>query len=69
MKQQAYNSATKSPPQRAFCLLDPLILPNINGTVACASSHQQDAAFADSKRFSVGFSGVGTTTRHSSRLR
>lgn len=41
---------------------------SINGTVACASCHQQNAAFADVKRFSVGFSGIDTTTRHSMRL-
>lgn len=41
---------------------------SINGTVSCASCHQQDAAFSDAKRFSVGFSGVDMTTRHSMRL-
>lgn len=41
---------------------------SINSTVSCASCHQQVTAFADTKRFSVGFSGVDTTTRHAMRL-
>ena len=35
-----------------------------NGTVSCASCHQQDHGFSDSRRLSVGFTG-GRTRRHS----
>lgn len=38
-----------------------------NGTIACASCHQQDHAFADAARLSRGFAG-GTTRRHSMGL-
>lgn len=38
-----------------------------NGTVACASCHQQGTGFTDSRQFSVGLAG-GTTPMHSMRL-
>lgn len=38
-----------------------------NGTVSCASCHQQSAAFSDPARFSKGFNG-GLTTRNSMSL-
>ena len=41
---------------------------SVNGTVSCASCHQQATGFSDPNRFSVGFSGVAFTTAHSMRL-
>ncbi|MCF3649877.1 cytochrome-c peroxidase [Synoicihabitans lomoniglobus] len=38
-----------------------------NGTVSCASCHEQEHAFSDSRRLSLGFDG-GTTRRHSMGL-
>jgi cytochrome c peroxidase len=38
-----------------------------NGTVACASCHQQGHGFADARRFSLGFNG-GSTSRNSMGL-
>lgn len=40
---------------------------SINNTISCASCHQQDKAFSDPARFSVGFNGE-TTARHSMTL-
>lgn len=41
---------------------------SVNGTVACASCHQQDAAFSDTRRFSLAFNGTDVGTRHAMRL-
>ncbi len=41
---------------------------SINNTVSCASCHQQNLAFTDQVRFSVGFNGVDVTGAHSMRL-
>jgi cytochrome c peroxidase len=41
---------------------------SINGTISCASCHQQALGFTDSARFSTGFAGVQNTTAHAPRL-
>ncbi len=41
---------------------------SVNGTVSCASCHQQADGFTDRARFSVGFDGVRRTDMHSMRL-
>lgn len=41
---------------------------SINGAVSCASCHQRATGFGDSRRFSLGFSGVEFTGAHSMRL-
>lgn len=41
---------------------------SVNNTVACATCHQQALGFADSRRFSAGFSGTAFTTAHAMRL-
>lgn len=41
---------------------------SVNGTVSCASCHQQPGGFSDPNRFSVGFSGAAFTSAHSMRL-
>lgn len=38
------------------------------GTVSCASCHDASVDFGDSKRFSIGFDGIGQTTAHAMRL-
>lgn len=40
---------------------------SFNGTIACASCHQQNQGFGDTPRFSTGFTG-GQTTAHAMRL-
>ena len=40
---------------------------SVNSTLACASCHQQDTDFGDSKRFSIGFDG-STGNMHAMRL-
>ncbi len=41
---------------------------SVNDTVSCASCHAQASGFADTARFSAGFSGVTFTTAHAMRL-
>ena len=41
---------------------------SINGTIRCASCHQQANGFTDTAQFSLGFDGVGRTNAHSMRL-
>lgn len=41
---------------------------SINDRVSCASCHRQAAGFTDTRRLSVGFDGVSTTTVHAMRL-
>lgn len=41
---------------------------SVNGTIACASCHQQSAGFTDPNQFSVGFSGNVFGTFHAMRL-
>lgn len=40
---------------------------SVNGSVACASCHQQEHAFGDSRKVSIGFNGQ-STDRHAMRL-
>ena len=41
---------------------------SVNGTVACASCHQQSIGMTDARQFSAGFNGSSFTTAHAMRL-